>query len=78
MKTLEDLFALILSQTKMNDNKMVKFAFEVSTEYMWVSMTKILDRSDAKEKNPIFQNMSIETPEELQLVYWTIYNKSRK
>ena len=78
MKTLEDLFALILSQTKMNDNKMVKFAFEVSTEYMWVSMTQILDRSDAKEKNPIFQNMSIETPEELQLVYWTIYNKGRK
>ena len=78
MKTLEDLFALILSQTKMNDNKMVKFAFEVSTEYMWVSMTKILDRSDAKEKNPIFRNMSIETPEELQLVYWTIYNEGRK
>jgi hypothetical protein len=78
MKTIDDLFDLVLEQTNKNKGKMVRYMFDISQRYNWVSMTQVVELSGEKKEKEIFSNMSIATPEELQLVYWTIVNKGRK
>lgn len=76
MKTLADLFSLIAEQTNKNDGMGVKYVFDVNTRYNWVSMYELVPVLE-KEKD-VFSHLSIETPEQLQQVYWTIFNSGRK
>lgn len=76
MKTIADLFELILNETNANDGKLVKYTFNIDTQYNWVSMWEAADIKGYEQKQ-IIQMQSIETPEQLQQVYWTIYNNGR-
>jgi len=83
MKTLKDLFELINKETELNEGKMLQMTFSVDTQYNWCSMTKIYKFGECMEVKPedkeekVFSNKSIKKPEELQEVYWTIYNSGR-
>jgi hypothetical protein len=83
MKTLKDLFELINKETELNENKLLKNYFSVDTRYKWVGMRQISEYGEILGQKPedteevIFSHKSIKTPEELQEVYWTIYNKGR-
>ena len=83
MKTLKDLFELINRETELNEGKMLKITFSIDTQYNWCSMTKIYEYAECMGTKPedqiekVFSNKSIKTPEELQEVYWTIYNSGR-
>ena len=76
MKTIADLFELILNETKLNEGKILQFTFDIDTKYKCVSMYQDADVKGHEDKT-ILSRMSIKTPEELQLVYWTIYNNGR-
>jgi len=77
MKKLSDLFALILTETEMNNGKMSKYFFSVDTYYGWVSMTNKMYIGDEEKEQVIFSHMCINTESSLQQVYWTIYNNGR-
>lgn len=76
MKTLTDLLLLIAAETTANENKLVKYLFKIDTQYNWVSAYQqtFVNEPDIKT---IFSSLSIATPEELQLVYWSIYATCR-
>lgn len=77
MKTLKDLFDLILSETEMSIDKASIYTFDLNTQYGWLSMyNEVFDGDETKERT-IFQNMSIKTEAELQMAYWTVYNNGR-
>jgi len=76
MKTLKDLFELVLQETELNSGKQCTFLFEIDTKYQVVSMVQCYNVAGLKD-NIIFQRQSIETPAKLQLVYWTIFDKGR-
>lgn len=75
MKTLADLFQLILAETSMNEGKAVEYLFDINTQYNWCSMYQRAQGID--EVRTIFSSLQFNTPEQLQLVYWTIYNNGR-
>ena len=75
MKTLADLFALILAETEANKGKAVEYLFDINTQYNWAYMYQKVQ--GIEEVKTIFSGLSFETPEKLQLVYWTIYNNGR-
>lgn len=77
MKTLKDLFELINLQTELNIGKVVKFTFEINTRYNWVSMYRETDLTSETKIETILSNESIQRDCDIQLVYWTIFNKSR-
>jgi len=80
MKTLNDIFALIIEQTELNKNKTLKFTYSVDTKYFWVSAQTIYYDYEKKEEKifqEIMSNKSIKTPEQIQEVYWTLYNNRR-
>lgn len=76
MKTLKDLFELINKETELNAGMMQQNVFDINTRYKWCSMWKVYG-NDVKDEE-VFNSKSIKTPEELQEVYWTIYNNSRQ
>lgn len=80
MKTLNDIFTLIAEQTELNKNKMLKFTYSVDTRYFTVSANTFIYDTEKKEET-IFQEImshkSIATPEQIQEVYWTLYNNRR-
>ena len=43
MKTIADLFELILTETKLNEGKLVQYTFDVDTKYKCVSMYEDAD-----------------------------------
>ena len=80
MKTLNDIFSLIAEQTELNKNKMLKFTYSVDTRYFTVSAyTLCYDEQEKEEKifQEIMSHKSIATPEQIQEVYWTLYNNRR-
>ena len=81
MKTLNDIFALIIEQTELNKNKMLKYTYSVDTRYFTIS-ANILTFDEQEKKDVIFKEImshkSIATPEQIQEVYWTLYNNGRK
>ena len=81
MKTLNEIFALIIEQTELNKNKMLKYTYLVDTRYFTIS-ANILTFDEQENKEVIFKEImsykSIKTPEEIQEVYWTLYNNGRK
>jgi tRNA-dihydrouridine synthase len=77
MKTLKDLLELINKETQLNEGKMLQNVFDINTRYNWVSMYQVYNLIDDVKEETIINNGSIETPEKLQQVYWTIYNKGR-
>lgn len=76
MKTIADLFELILNETNANEGKLVKYTFSIDTHHNWVSMYEKIS-IEGHETKTIFSMESIKTPEHLQQVYWTIYNNGR-
>jgi len=80
MKTLNDIFALIIEQTELNKNKMLKYTYSVDTRYFWIS-ANILTFDEDEKRDVIFKEImsmkSISTPEQIQEVYWTLYNNRR-
>ena len=81
MKTLNDIFALIIEQTELNKDKMLKYTYSVDTRYFTIS-ANILTFDEQENKEVIFKEImsykSIAAPEEIQEVYWTLYNNGRK
>lgn len=80
MKTIYDLLDLIAQEIRLNENKLLTYAFDINTQHMWVSMFRrviINEESNEIEETNIFLNMNISTEHELQLTYWTIYNTGR-
>ena len=87
MKTIKDLFELILAEEMLNENLMMQYTFSIDTRYMWVSMDvyrplyEIDDDGCEKQTLKLYESImsheSIKTPEQLQQVYWTIYNNGR-
>ena len=77
MKTLKDLFELINLQTELNTGKALRFTFEINTRYNWVSMYRETDLTSETKIETILSNESIQRDCDIQLVYWTIFNKSR-
>ena len=76
MKTLTDLFGLILAETLLNEGKQVKYLFEISTQYMWVSMWADANVNGRKPEE-IINMFHIEDEAQLQQAYWTIFNAGR-
>ena len=76
MKTIADLFELILTETKLNEGKLVQYTFNVDTKYKCVSMYEDAD-IEGHEAKTILSHTYIKTPEQLQLVYWIIFNNGR-
>ena len=76
MKNLKDLFDLVLKETELNNGKQCTYHFCIDTKYNWLSMYQC-HNLDGIEDEIIMRSESFGTKEELQLVYWTIYNKGR-
>lgn len=76
MKNLKDLFDLILKETELNNGKQCTYHFSIDTKYNWVSMYQCHNIEGYKDET-ILCNVSIKSESELQLVYWTIFNKCR-
>ena len=76
MKTIKDLFELIAKETEMNEDKRLEYLFDINTRYQWLSMY-VNYNCEGHEIETIFSNLKIETPEEIQLAYWSIYNNGR-
>ena len=80
MKTFADLLKLIQVEIEMNEGKLVEYQFMIDTKYKWVSMYEIVGgvyEKDKVKESTIFNSMSYKKDHELQMVYWTIYNKGR-
>lgn len=87
MKTIKDLFELILAEEMLNENKVTQYTFNINTRYNWVCMDVYrtayeIDENGCEEQvlklyENVLSNASIKTPAELQQVYWTIYNNGR-
>ncbi len=84
MKTLADLMNLITEETRMNEGKICKYVFDISTQYHWCSMKEIADLPECSddEKKPrkvrdIFTHESIATSAEIQKVFWLIWTNGR-
>lgn len=76
MKTLKDLFELVLSITVANDGKAVQYFVSIDLQYNWVSLACKNNGAVVLEKYN-FVNMPIDSPEELQEVYWKLFNSTR-
>jgi len=76
MKTVSDLFKLIIKETAMNEGKTCKFVFSINTQHGWVSMYREVDIEGEKPAE-LFALKSIKTPAEVQEVYWMIWNHGR-
>jgi len=77
MKTLTDLLILIAQQTELNKGMLIQYKFDINTHYNWVSMYSYIEVGESPKLEQKFMNKSIKTSEQLQEVYWTIYNNSR-
>ena len=77
MKTITDLFELVAKETEMSQTKMVKYFFDIDTRYKWVSMYVDYNCGDDNDIEELISKIMIRTPEEIQLAYWSIYNKGR-
>ena len=76
MKTLKDLFNLILEETELNNGKIVNYFFDINTHYNWLSMYEKHNIENGEFKT-LISNEKIETEAQIQLVYWTIYSIGR-
>ena len=76
MKTLTDLLLLIANETEMNKGKMCVYTFDLNTKYNWLSMYRDHNLEDIAVET-VFSNMKIETIEQIQLAYWSIFNEGR-
>lgn len=76
MKTLSDLFALILAEISMNEGKQVTYHFDIDTNYNWLSMTEKANIEGIEDKT-VLSHLSFAKETELQLVYWSIFNNGR-
>lgn len=85
MKTLQDLFALILTEKELNNGKQFHYLGTIDLKYNWVSFG-VYEESDNglmedgrsfEKDNASMRHMSIDTEAQLQQVYWTIYNFGR-
>jgi len=78
MKTLTDLLLLIANETEMNKGKLCTYTFDFNTQYNWLSMYKDYG-VNGLGSNPetVLSNMKIETIEQIQLAYWSIFNEGR-
>jgi len=76
MKTLKDLFNLILEETELNKGKIVTYLFEINTHYNWFSMYEKHDIENGEFKT-LISSQKIETEAQIQLVYWTVYSLGR-
>lgn len=76
MKTLKDLFNLILEETELNSGKIVNYFFDINTHYKWLSMYEKHEIENGESKT-LISNQKIETEAQIQLVYWTIYSIGR-
>ena len=76
MKTITDLFELVAKETEMNKGKTVEYLFDIDTRYKWLSMY-VNYNCEGYDIEEIVSKLKIETPEEIQLAYWSIYNKGR-
>lgn len=80
MKTIKDLFELILNEELLNNEKYVMYKFAIDTHFNWVSMWRVTEpivEAEEPKCEEIFVHESIEKPYQLQLVYWMIYNHGR-
>jgi len=87
MKTIKDLFELILAEEMLNENKLMQYKFSIDTRYNWICMDVYrplyeidddgIEQKTLKLYESVLSHASIETPEQLQQVYWTIYNNGR-
>lgn len=81
MKTIYDIFNLIMEETRMNEDKDQKYLFEIDTKHMWVSMYSqsviLKECGDENAERNIFQHQSMSSEHEIQLAYWMIYNNGR-
>lgn len=78
MKTINNLFELVANEISMNAGKIVQYTFDIDTRYQVVSMYVNYDPDQNNDKNEtIFSRLPIKTAEEVQLVFWFIWNKGR-
>ena len=84
MKTLTDLLNLITREIELTQNKMVTYEFDINTRYNWLSMERVMPEvgEDGKftgddKRETILSSIKFDTPERIQLAYWTIYNEGR-
>lgn len=85
LKTLQDVFDLIMSETTLNEGKLVKYTFDINTHYGWISMYQVIPTFDengieteTKEiPKSIFTNIGLNTVPEIQLAYWSIFVNGR-
>lgn len=84
MKTLRDLLNLITEEIILNQDRLVQYEFKVDTRFNWVDFDKaspkvIGDEVSTTEvdRKAILKCASIDTPEKIQVAYWTIYTNGR-
>lgn len=77
MKTLKDLFELIASETELNDKYLVKMLISIDMRYKRVDMCTAFEQDKKEHLTHIMQGEPIKTIEQIQQVYWTIFNNGR-
>lgn len=86
MKTINDLMQLIAKEIELNEGHVIKYTFSIDTDNKWLTMKEHAEFTSYKsgdretEKNyykTIINLERFDTPERLQLLYWTVYCNGR-
>jgi hypothetical protein len=82
MKTLRDLLLLVAEQEEKNQGKMVQYLFRIDTRYGWFTVLQEMkyfdEDGDEQIKDEVILDGRIDSPEELQICYYTVLTKCRK
>lgn len=86
MKTIKDLMQLINTELELNEKHVIKFNFDIDTENQWLTMKEHAEFTnwdsgkpviEKKYERRIFTLERFNTPEKLQMLYWTVVCKGR-
>lgn len=84
MKTLRDLLNLITEEIILNQDRLVNYEFKVDTRFNWVDFDKVSPKvidgevsTTEVNREAILHTARIDTPEQIQVAYWTIYTNGR-
>lgn len=86
MKTITDLMRLITKEIEMNEGKLLQYTFDIDFSRQTISMGEYANITSWDTGEPVTRREhekriinfeSFNTPEKLQLIYWTIFCNGR-
>ena len=84
MKTLRDLLNLITEEIILSQDRLIQYEFKIDTRFWWVDFDKVSPKviddevsTTEVDREAILDRARIDTPEKIQMAYWTIYTNGR-